>query len=282
MTRLAILADIHGNLAALQAVLGEVALAEVDGIIVAGDIVAGPQPNESLEMLEKCKAWMIQGNNEATIIGYAKNTLPAEFWTLQQFGFARRSFRLMSARSLALIQSLPEQCVLALDGAPPLRVVHGSPRRIDEGLFPEENPLAVTDCLALTPEPLLVCGHTHLPWIFQQNGKQAVNPGAVTGCLNGDPRAGYALLQWAGGSWQAELRAVQYDVARTEQVFEESGLLEEGGAFSRACLASFHSGRNTPQEFVYFAVALAKEAGWEGSFIPDEVWKRAEDQFPWD
>jgi putative phosphoesterase len=282
MTNLAILSDIHGNLAALEAVLADAARAGVDGYIVAGDIVAGPQPNEVLQQLNACKTWMIQGNNEVALLGYAKNTLPGEYWTYQQFGFARCSYRLMDAASLAMIQALPEQRVVALEGVSPLRVVHGSPRRIDEGLFPVEDPLTFAECLALTLEPVLVCGHTHLPWVVQQNGKIAVNPGAVTGNLNGDPRSGYALLRWTDGSWQVELRAIRYDVARTEQAFRESGLLEEGGAFSRACLASFHSGQNTPLEFVNFTYALARKTGWEGSFLPDEFWQIAEDRFDWD
>jgi hypothetical protein len=203
-------------------------------------------------------------------------------WRLQQFGFARCSYRLMDAASLATLQSLPEQFVATLDSAPPLRVVHGSPRRIDEGLFPDEQPNVFTECLALAPETVLICGHTHLPWVVQQDGKLAVNPGAVTGSLNGDPRAGYALLHWTGERWQAKLRAVDYAVARTEQAFRESGLLEEGGAFSRACLASFLSGRNTPLKFVQHAYALAKEAGSGGDFIPDDIWRIAEKRFNWD
>jgi hypothetical protein len=146
----------------------------------------------------------------------------------------------------------------------------------------EEDPLTLSECLELTPEPLLVCGHTHLPWVIHQDGKLAVNPGAVTGCLNGDPRAGYAWLRWDGKTWQAELRAVPYDVARTEQAYRESGLLAEGGPFSRACLESFHSGRNRPQEFVQVLYTLAKEAGWQGSFIPDEILRSAEDRFDWE
>lgn len=282
MLNLAVLADIHGNLAALEAVLADATRRGVHGYLVAGDMVSGPQPSQVLELLCEHNACMIKGNNELVMLGYAKNTLPSPWWTYKQFEFARCSYHLMSEVALATIELLPEQRSLSYKNAAPLRLAHGSPLRVDEGLFPDLDPGVLENRLAEINEPVLLCGHTHIPWIFNHDGKLAVNPGAVTGGLNGDPRAWYAELCWMESRWHAELHPVDYDLERIEQAFQKSGLLEQGGAFARACLASFHSGRDTPLNFVRFAYNLARRSGWQGDFVPDEIWKAAELEFEWD
>jgi predicted phosphodiesterase len=277
--KIALLSDIHGNLPALEAVLADAAHQAVADYLVAGDIVVGPQPNETLQLLSELGAQMIQGNNEVALLGYANNTLPDAWWTHKQFGFARGSFRQLNAATLQAISALPEQRTVSFYDAVPLRLVHGSPRCLDELLFPERDPAALASALDSIPESVLLCGHTHRPWIIELNGKLAVNPGAVTGGLNGDPRAQYAILEWDGRRWQAALHAVGYNVAQVEAAYRDSGLLAEGGAFSRACLASFHTGQNVPQDFVNHAYEMARSAGWQGKFVPDDLWDAAEESF---
>jgi len=282
MIKIVVLADIHANLPALEAVLADAGDQPVDGYICAGDMVTGPQPNQVMERLINLDAWMIKGNNEAYVLEYARNTLPTEWWSHRQFGFARHSFRLLDGPTLEAIRRLPTHRVVRLAKAAPLRVVHGTPRCINEMLFPNRDPGALEQALEMIPEPVVICGHTHIPWSIERNGKLAINPGAVTGGLNGDPRAHYALLTWDGKYWQVELKPVNYDVAAIENAFIQSGLLEAGGAFSRACLLSFHNGMDVPQDFVDFAYRFARHAGWQGKYIPDELWLEAERAFNWE
>jgi len=281
MLKIALLADIHGNLPALEAVLEEAASLRVDGYISAGDMVTGPQGNEVLARLKELGASMILGNNEVYMLSYANNTVPAEWWTARQFGFVRHSYRLLSSQALETIRCLPEQRRLELDDSAPLRVVHGSPWGIDDLLFPDRDPQALTQILDLITEPVFICGHTHLPWVIEHNGKLAVNPGAVSGGLNGDRGAQFALLTWEGTRWQAELRIVDYNLELIENAYQESGLLAEGGAFARGCLASYRSGQNVVVAFLEFAYAFARKAGWQGNTIPDEFLEQAERQFDW-
>ncbi len=72
--------------------------------------------------------------------------------------------------------------------------------------------------------------------VIEKNGKLIVNPGAVSGPLNGDIRAQYALLEWQIDHWQADLKAVNYDKQELINGFESSKLLKEGGALARAFL----------------------------------------------
>ena len=83
---------------------------------------------------------------------------------------------------------------------------------------------------------MLVCGHTHLPWQQTLGEHLICNPGSVGAPLTGDVRASYALLTWMQGHWQVEHYAIAYDLAAVQTAFHETGLLEEGGSFARACL----------------------------------------------
>jgi predicted phosphodiesterase len=108
---------------------------------------------------------------------------------------------------------LPEERVVDAGQASLVRLVHGSPGGSFEGLDPIQAPEALRSALERVREPVLVCGHTHLSWKVELGGKLALNPGAVCGPLNGDPRAQYAVLTWQGGRWHAEHRGVAVDQA---------------------------------------------------------------------
>ncbi len=282
--RLAVLADIHGNLPALEAVLEDLRHCEPDGILVAGDLAEGcPQPNEVVRLLRSRRHWMIRGNGDTRLLRYDAGEGPAAWRTHLQWALVRWSHRHMDQDTLAFIRSLPEQRIVDIAGMAPIRVVHGSPRNPSELIFPDQDPLALDLALAQVPEPVLICGHTHIPWQVEQNGRLALNPGAVCGPLNGFVGAQYALLTWQGDRWQAEQRAIRYDLGRLRAVLRETGLLEEGGALMRAFLLSMETGRNIGEDFVVHAYRLAAEAGFEGcDVVPDAVWERAAVTFDWE
>jgi len=87
--RLAVLADVHGNNPALEAALSEIERDAVDGILVAGDMVAGPNSVEVLRRLRALGAWMIRGNNENYILRLASGDAPAWQYHARQWAFMR-------------------------------------------------------------------------------------------------------------------------------------------------------------------------------------------------
>jgi L-asparaginase len=299
--RLAVLADIHGNLPALEAVLADVQQHDVDGIIIAGDLIGGgPHSLEVVRLLRSLGSWMIRGNNEDYFLAYETGATPAAWRESYQWAVMRWSYHSLDRETLDFIASLPEQRVVALDGTAPIRVVHGSLQSPSGRLFPDRDPdklrwfrkagLLSPDrdpdklelALEQMNEPVLVCGHTHIPWNQEEDGRLALNPGAVSGPLNGDVRAQYALLTWQDSHWQTEHLAVPYDLDQIRAAFRESGLLAEGGAFARACLLSIETGQNVAGYFVSYVYKLAAEAGFEDcDVVPDDVWDRAVATFNW-
>jgi len=300
--RLAVLADTHGNLPALEAVLADARQQDVDGIIVAGDFTTGgPQQLETINLLRSLGSWMIRGNSEGYLLAYGAGNLPDGWRASKQWATVRWSYLHLNRETLDFIASLPEQRVVALDDAAPIRVVHGSPRSPSQHLFPDRDlvrlgafrkagllppgrdPVKLELSLAQVKEPVLVCGHSHIPWKQEQDGRLALNPGSVGAPINGDVRAQYALLTWQDGHWQAEHRAMAYDLKRIRAAFSESGLLEEGGALARAWLLVIETGENVSGRLVSYAYGLAAEAGCEGSdVVPDSIWEHAIATFDWE
>jgi putative phosphoesterase len=281
--RLAVLADVHGNLPALEAVLDDIHRHTVEGIIVAGDHTALPQANETIRLLRSLGSWMIQGNSDDNLLRYDAGDVPEAWRTSQQFGLLRFAHRHLDKDLMEYLKSLPEQRVIEIAGTAPIRVVHGSPRNPSEGLSADLDPPTLDLALAQTPEPVLICGHTHIPWKFERDGKLAFNPGAVCGPLNGDTCAQYAFMTWRGNRWQVEHCAVPYDLNRMRTMFQESGLLEEGGALARAFLLSIETGQNVGEDWLSFAYRLAAETGFKNcDVVPDAIWEQAAATFDWD
>ena len=244
--RLAVLADIHGNLPALEAVLDDVQPYDVDGFIIAGDHVdKGPYPVETLRLLRTLNGWMIRGNADNYFFEPDAHT-PRIWRDGQQWAALRWTHQHLDEETLDFIASLPEQCVVAIPGTAAIRVVHCSPHDSSRSLFPSRDPIALAwyrKANSLPPdserldldsvmeqidEPVLICGDTHIPWTQACCAGVALNPGSVSLPFNGDTRANYALLTWQDHHWQVEHRAVPYDLLRTWAAFHTSGFLQEG------------------------------------------------------
>ena len=255
--RLAVMSDIHGNLPALEAVLEDLQPYEPDGILAAGDFIGGPQPVETMRLLRSLDSWMIRGNSDTGLLRYGLGNAPDAHYTHRQFALLRWAHRHVDQETFDLIRSLPGQRVVEIDGTAPIRMVHGSPRNPSESIFPDRDPATLDLALAQTGEPVLVCGHTHIPWKVEQGGRLALNPGAVCGPLNGQVCAQYALLTWRDGRWQVEHRAVSYDLELVRAAFWTSGLLKEGGALARSFLLSIETGQNVADDFFLHAYGLA-------------------------
>jgi predicted phosphodiesterase len=299
--RLAVLADIHGNLPALEAVLADVHEHIVDGVIVAGDSTGGPAPNATYSLLRSFGAWMIKGNSEDYFLAFDAGEAPDAWSTSEQWATMRWGYERLNRETLGFVASLPEKGMVALDGNAPIRVVHGSMDSATQHLIPDRDPatlrafeqagLALTGqsavkvhkALLRCNEPVLVCGHSHIPWVQEQDARLVLNPGSVGLPINGDWRAQYALLTWDEGHWRATHRAVVYDLERLRQDYALSGLLAAGGAFARACLRCSETGHNFPGFFLSHVQALAADVGYTGALVvPDEIWERATATFDWE
>lgn len=135
--RLAVFADIHGNVPALEAVLEDLAhYGPLDGYLVAGDMLGGPGQQAVLERLVALGAVMIQGNGEQRVAQMIAGTAPSRFYTSRQAVSTRWFYEHLTPDLHKLVSALPEQRTFSLHGIDNICIVHGSPRQINELVLP--------------------------------------------------------------------------------------------------------------------------------------------------
>ena len=298
--RLAVLADIHGNLPALEAVLADVKRQSVDGMIIAGDFLDRPQPLKAVRAVQALDACVIRGNREDYVLAYHRLHAPDHWHTSRQWVGLRWLHECLDQEALDYIASLPEDAVYAAGGTAPIRIVHASPGSMTDPILPSLDPdamavhrqagllglrrrkIGIHEALALVDEPVLICAHSHICWSQKLDGRLIVNPGSAGIPINGDTRAQYAVLTWQGGRWQAEQRAIEYDRDRIRAAYQESGILDIEGAFALAQLRAIETGQNVPRWLLSHCRSQATQAGVaESEAIPDEIWDQASATFDW-
>jgi putative phosphoesterase len=280
--RLGVIADIHGSLPSLEAVLGEIHAIGVDGLLVAGDMTCGPNSAEVLQKLQAEHAWMVLGNNESYLLRFDSGQAPDWWHTSRQWALNRWVYRTIDKASMDLLRGLPEQRVIDIPGTAPIRMFHGSLRKNNEMLDPENYPEPLEDAFSRTTEQVLICGHTHFPWQARREGRLAFHPGAVLFPGNGDLGAQYALLTWNGSAWDVEHHSAAYDHALVRKAFTDTGFLTGGGVLTLGFLLSIETGRDVAMEFLAYAFRKAAEAGYLNcECVPDKIWDAAADTFDW-
>ncbi len=214
MTRLAVLSDVHANSPALRAVIADVRDRHADAVAYLGDIVfRGPDPAGCIELMATLEpvAW-IRGNTDEW---YLADAPEREVGGYVSFGLQR-----LTRPQRVFLSDLPQHAVARLDETSVL-CVHGSPRKQDENLFPD-TPLAGP--LEHVTEDIVVCGHTHLPFLSGAGDVVAFNVGSVGMPFDADPRACYGLLTTAGEGVDMEIVRVPYDIDETVRLAREAGL----------------------------------------------------------
>lgn len=231
--KLAIIADIHGNLQALEAVLVDVAREAPDELIVNGDMVnRGPNNIAVVEKVMALDATVLLGNHDDLMRKWIERDrdIPTlwfddDFWQ----GTAWSAHGLERAGWIDTLKQLPMTYRPAPASAPSVLVSHGSPRHYREGygkMLSEED---MAEIVQLYPEDILVGSHTHRPFERRWGDHLILNTGAVGTPFNGDPRAQYLILTLKAGVWQHQFKAVPYDKKAAQQAFYELGYLDEGG-----------------------------------------------------
>ena len=196
---LGLLYDVHGNLAALEAVLRDAEAQGCDSFLLGGDYALfGPQPRETVERLGTLGAEWIRGNGERWTA--AASEAPDDEVVQGAIAACRDA---LGDDFVLRLAALPEQTVR--DGA---RYCHASPVSDVRSFLPEPGD-DEDELLAKVEEPRLVFGHTHLPFRREaRGGIELVNPGSVGMPFDGDTRAAYALV---GDDGLVEHRRVEYD-----------------------------------------------------------------------
>ncbi|MEZ4767342.1 MAG: metallophosphoesterase family protein [Caldilineales bacterium] len=246
--KLAVLADIHANLAALERVVEDIDAWQPDVVVVGGDVVnRGPQPAECLTLVlerQQTRGWLtVIGNHEEYVIAQAGPNPPgkgadAGIYRPTRWTLARLSGDIRPLQAMPFARSVAGQ-----DGSE-ARVVHASTRGTRDGIFPQTPDDTLRKQTGSPPPAVLCVGHTHWPLVRTIDDTLVVNVGSVGLPFDGDPRAGYGRLTWSQGGWQAQVVRLDYDRQRTEEAYITTGFLDQAGPLARLHLAELRTARS--------------------------------------
>lgn len=249
--KIAVLADIHANLTALQAVTEDIEKWKPDTVVVAGDIVnRGPRPKECVQFVqekENQNDWLLLGgNHEDFVVSLADELADHEhppqrnryefyrpvYWTSEKL-----------AKDIDALRALPFQQSITAPNGDEVRVVHASMRGNRDGIYPETPSERLRTQMA--PPPTVFCvGHTHRPLIRRLDDTLVVNVGSAGLPFDGDIRPSYARIVQNRRGWHAEIKRVNYDFQQAELDYFRSKFTQQGGPLTRIMRNELRSARS--------------------------------------
>ena len=224
--RVAALYDIHGNDAALAAVLAEVEAIGVDLIVIGGDIAGGPFPRETVDAVRALgdRAVTIRGNGERELVearlrldaGTARID-PGDVWSSRTHWAAG----VLDRAQLDWMGGLPPLSSVEIGGLGDVLFCHASPHSYEEIVTPLSPEARIAPMVAGVAQRTVVLGHTHVQFDRRAAGVRLVNAGSV-----GLPYEGRAEAFWALLGPDVELRSTPYDAGALCARIRASGIPE--------------------------------------------------------
>ena len=216
--RYGVVADIHGNLPAFEAVID--AMPAVDRWLCAGDVVGyNPWPVECIDRIRELDAATVMGNHDRAVAsdtGFRFNSMAAAGVT-----YARDE---LDEAAINWLAALPNRRTIA-NGE--ILIVHGHPENPDRYTYPDEFEPAMLEGDAR----VTITGHTHVQGVREFDAGVVMNPGSVGQPRDGDPEAAFAVLDIDDETddIDVETHRVAYDIDRVVAAVEEAGLPEKIG-----------------------------------------------------
>ena len=232
--KLAIVSDVHGNLAALEAVIEDLDAVKPDLVVHGGDLAFnGPHPAECVDRIRELGWPGVLGNTDEALW-----TLPATFPEN-----AVRTFKVIAAATTSLLgdervawlKTVP----LVWRDADSVAVVHAVPGDTWKVVPNDASDAELREIYGPLAARLAVYGHIHRPYVRSLGDFTLANSGSVGMPFDGDRRAAYLLVE----DGRPEIRRVGYNVRRYVADLEQSGyptsqwLIERARTATSAALA---------------------------------------------
>lgn len=227
--RFAVIGDIHGNKYALESVLDDINLKNVDFIVSTGDLVGYmPYPNEVIELMRKNRVIAVQGNHDKFIAESEKvsndtiNSMSDE--EIQGNASAAFTNWNITDENRSYLKNLTEKLSLQC-GDLKLVVVHGSPMEIDEYLYEDKENLSRV--AELINEDIVICGHTHVPYHTKVGNKHFINAGSVGKPKHGDGNSSYVVVEVKDSKVHCTIEKIAYNVEQMTRDIENNRMISD-------------------------------------------------------
>ncbi|HLV11738.1 MAG TPA: metallophosphoesterase family protein [Trueperaceae bacterium] len=230
---IAVIADVHGNLAALEAVIADMLRFDVEEVLCLGDVANfGPEPSATIARLRSLDPLTVMGNTDAYLLTprtradvaqpdeHTATILAVEAWCAERLSDEDREW----------LRTFPPYRELELGGCRVL-AYHGSPRSYDDHVTPETPQARLDEYFAGHDAELYLGAHVHHQFARRHRSAVVANPGSVGMAYDRPPGGGervavaeYALLQVVDGEPNLHLRRVPYDVELLREATARSGM----------------------------------------------------------
>ena len=238
--RLAVIADIHANLLALEAVVADIRIRRVDATINLGDNVAGPLwPRETVELLATLALPTVRGNHDRWLVDRDEASLsPADRFAHAALTAEQRHVQHAKPASIELAAG-----ILAVHGTPSDDSAFLTEEIHQDRLIPASRHQVCERLGAAISCSIVLCGHSHRQSLIQiPGGPLIINPGSVgcpvfadiprANCMElRSPHARYAILTQHGHRWSAEFFALEYDWDQAAVRARDNGFANWAEAF---------------------------------------------------
>ena len=238
----AAIADVHGNCAALEAVLADIHGQGITDIVNLGDCLSGPlEAGRTADLLGLLNAPTVRGNHDRYLIENPANAMPS--WEVH-------AFSQLASRHLQWLKTLPFSLVyrdeaFLCHATPQSDSIYWLEQVSSEGHIFLKSLEEIEALAEGVEQSLILCGHSHIPRAVQlSDGRLIVNPGSV-GCPaysddlpyahkveTGHALASYAILEKTGSGWVPQFRTVPYDHMAMSRLAIDNGRGDWGVALA--------------------------------------------------
>ena len=283
---IAILSDIHSNYTALRECM-EYAISRGAGhFIFLGDYVGElAYPERTMELLysygEKYDCTFIRGNKEDYWIKRRReggnnwkeyDSTTGALW----YAYGR-----LTERDIDFFQGLPIARRVRFEGFPGLTLCHGSPGNVKEQL--KKGTQRAGEVMEEAGDPCLLCGHTHLQFVYRHQGITLINPGSVGLSCQAGGLSQFVILHGEQGSWKEEFVTLDYDRPQAIRQLRESGLAERAPYWCRLTERALEGRLPEVPHGVFLnrVMELCHEdtGRWSWPDLPEKYWDMAWEEF---
>ncbi len=256
--RIAILADIHGNLPAFEAALHHLSNQKPDQVIISGDVIIGsPDSAECWRLARSLGYPMLRGNHERYAAHFGTPQASPE-WSTAKFAPLQYAVAQFTEADRQAMAALP--LTLRLPAAPGLLFVHASPRDDHDSLTAHTPDERVAAMFGMAPERWIIRSHNHVGAVRLWGDRLIITCGSVGLPLDGHLTAQYLLLDRQDSRWEIRHQSVPYDLEKTLQRFRDTDYLRTTGPMGRLFLRELVTATQQIDSFLRLYGQWTKEA----------------------
>ena len=255
MTRIAVVADIHGNMPAFEAVIDDIAAQQVDEVLVGGDLVGrGPQGSRVIQRIRELGWPSVRGNHEDYLLTFKRGEVPPDWLEAEEWSASRWMAADLSDDDVRYMETLPFS--LRSQALPQIHLVHASPLSNNDGIGPWTSRRSIKQHFDSVDESVLVCAHTHRPLHERFDNGDVINVGSVGLPFNQDRRAQYVIFEHDDSEVDFQFRQVEYDLEEILAIYDSSGFLDAGGVTAKLLILELENAQPYLVPFLQWSSTL--------------------------